>query len=168
MTMRALFLLAALCTPATVHADVTVDDILAEAKADCASFENGTVTTPPTSVSQVDLTGDATPETIVDWSGFACSTMASPWGGTGGNLISVLIGGQRSDFMALGWKVVDFNGPVLLLAVHGAECGGTGSDPCVDARVWNGQVLMSVLPAGGDEDDQPADAEAEPEATPAP
>lgn len=164
--MKRLILLAVLAAPVAAQAGVTAEDVLAEAKADCASFDNGTVTAAPDAVTPVELTGDATPETIVDWAKFSCSTMASAWGGTGGSLISVLIGDTRSDYMALGWKVVDFGGPVLLLQVHGAECGGTGSDPCVDAEVWNGQVMMSVRTVGGDEDDQPVEEPAEQPAAP--
>lgn len=158
--MKILLLMAALAAPFAAHAGVTADDIMTEAKADCTSFDNGTVTAAPDAVTQVDLTGDGTPETVVDWGKLSCSTMASAWGGTGGSMISVLIGDTRSDYMALGWKVVDFGGPVLLLQVHGAECGGTGSDPCVDAEVWNGQAMLSVRAVGGDEDSQPVQEEA--------
>ena len=138
---------------------LTVEDVLAEAKADCASFDNGALTVAPSAVHQIELTGDATPETLVDWSGFACSTMASPWGGTGGNLLTVLINGQRSDFMALGWTLVQLNGPVLVLvlALHGAECDATGSQPCAEALVWGGESLLSVRSGGGEEDDQPVE-----------
>jgi hypothetical protein len=157
--MKTLVLLAGLALPCAAQAGVTAEDILVEAKADCASFDNGTVTMTADAVTPVDLTGDGQPESIVDWSKFTCSTMASAWGGTGGSMVSVLIGETRSDYMALGWKVVDFGGPVLLLQVHGAECGGTGSDPCVDAEVWNGQTMMSVRAVGGDEDSQPVEGE---------
>lgn len=161
--MKRLAVLLALLLPAPAFA-VTVDDVLAEAKADCASFDNGVLTVAPQAVQPVELTGDATPETVVDWSGFACSTMASPWGGTGGNLLTVLIAGQRNDFMALGWTVVTLNGPVLVLALHGAECNATGSQPCAEALVWGGESLLSVRSGGGEEDDQPVEEGAEPEA----
>lgn len=159
--MKSLFLLAALL-PMPAFA-VTPEDILAEAAADCASFDKGVLTVGPQAVQPVDLTGDATPETVVDWSGLDCSTMASPWGGTGGNLLTVLIGGQRNDFMALGWSVIKLNGPVLVLALHGTECNATGSQPCAEALVWGGESLLSVRGGGGEEDDVPADA-AEPAA----
>lgn len=120
---------------------VTVDEVIAEAEAFCASFENGTVTVGPEVVQSVELTGDDTPETIIDYKGIACSTMASPWGGTGGTTLSVLIDGQRFDHLAYGWTVVDFDGPVLLLSQHGVNCGGTGSDRCVQALVWTAGKL---------------------------
>jgi hypothetical protein len=135
---------------------VTVDDVLAEARAFCASFDNGTITVGPDVVQSVDLTGDDTPETIVDYGGIACSTMASPWGGTGGNTLSVLIEGQRFDHLAYGWKVVDFDGPVLLLSQHGVNCGATGSDRCVQALVWTAGKLTGPGEAAATEEAAPA------------
>ena len=120
---------------------VTADDVIAEASAFCASFENGTITVGPDVVRSVELTGDDTPETIIDYKGIACSTMASAWGGTGGTTLAVLIDGQRFDHLAYGWTVVDFDGPVLLLSQHGVNCGATGSDRCVQALVWTAGKL---------------------------
>jgi hypothetical protein len=120
---------------------VTTDDVLAEAAAFCAGFENGTITVGPDVVQSVDLTGDESPETVIDYKGIACSTMASAWGGTGGTTLSILIDGQRFDHLAYGWKVVDFDGPVLLLSQHGVNCGATGSDRCVQALVWTAGKL---------------------------
>jgi hypothetical protein len=158
--MRALLLSAALALiAAPALAGATVDDLLAEAKADCASFENGVLTVPPEAVVQVELTGEGTPETLFDWGKLQCSTMASAWGGSGGSMLSVLAGGLRWDFLAHGWQVVDLGGPVLLLAVHGSECGGSGAQRCVDAQVWGGESFLSVRAAGGEEDDQPAGEE---------
>lgn len=120
---------------------VTADDVIAEAEAFCAGFENGTITVGPDVIQSVELTGDGTPETIVDYKGISCSTMASAWGGTGGTTLSVLIDGQRFDHLAYGWAVVNFDGPVLLLSQHGVNCGGTGSDRCVQALVWTAGKL---------------------------
>ncbi|MCX7286436.1 MAG: hypothetical protein NTW20_02435 [Rhodobacterales bacterium] len=120
---------------------VTVDDVIAEADAFCASFDNGAVTVGPDAVHAVELTGEGAPETVIDWSGIDCSTMASPWGGTGGTTLTVLIDGQRFDHMALAWEVVDFDGPVLLLSQHGVNCGATGADRCVQALVWTAGKL---------------------------
>jgi hypothetical protein len=147
--------LALIAAPAL--AEATVDDLLAEAKADCASFENGVLTVPPETVTQIELTGDATPETLFDWGKLQCSTMASAWGGSGGSMLSVLAGGLRWDFLAHGWTVADLGGPVLLLAVHGGECGGSGAQRCVEAQVWGGESFLSVRPPGGDEDAQPVE-----------
>jgi hypothetical protein len=120
---------------------VTADDVIAEAAGFCSDFENGTITVGPDVVQSVELTGDDAPETIIDYKGISCSTMASAWGGTGGTTLSVLIDGQRFDHLAYGWTVVDFDGPVLLLSQHGVNCGGTGSDRCIQALVWTAGKL---------------------------
>lgn len=139
MTRLALAALAALFPlPA---AAVTAEDVIAEAEAFCAGFENGTITVGADVVQSVELTGDSPPETIVDYKGISCSTMASAWGGTGGTTLAVLIDGQRFDHLAYSWTVVDFDGPVLLLSQHGVNCRGTGSDRCVQALVWTAGKL---------------------------
>ena len=150
--------IAAFLTLAPVPAlAVTVDEVIAEAEAFCVGFENGTVTVGPDVIQSVELTGDTTPETVIDWSGIACSTMASAWGGTGGTTLSVLIDGQRFDHMAFGWTVVDFGGPVLLLSQHGVNCGATGADRCVQALVWTAGKLAGPGEAAAPEEAAPAE-----------
>lgn len=146
--------LTALAAPAA--AAVSADDILAEAKADCASFGNGTLTVPPEAVTQVELTGEGAPETVIDWGKLRCSTAAGLWGGSGGSSLSVLAGGQRWDFLTNDWQVVQMGGPVLLLWLHGSECNGAGAQRCIEALTWGGEGFLSVRPAAGGEDDPPA------------
>jgi hypothetical protein len=143
MTRRLIRLVvAASLTVAPLSAQAeTAEDVLAEAAAFCAGFENGQITVGPDVVQSLELTGDSQPETLIDYSGIACSTMASPWGGTGGTTLTILIDGQRFDHLAYGWTVVEFDGPVLLLAQHGVNCGKTGSDRCVQALVWTAGTL---------------------------
>jgi hypothetical protein len=152
LTLAACLALAPLPTLA-----VTAEEVLAEATAFCAGFENGTITVGPDVVQSVDLTGDINPETVIDYKGIACSTMASAWGGTGGTTLSILIEGQRFDHLAYGWKVVDFDGPVLLLSQHGVNCGGTGSDRCVQALVWTAGKLTGPGEASATEEAAPAE-----------
>ena len=135
---------------------VTADEVLAEAEAFCAGFENGAITVGPEVVQEIELTGDSTPETLIDYSGIACSTMASAWGGTGGTTLTVLIEGQRFDHLAYGWTVVDFDGPVLLLSQHGVNCGRTGSDRCVQALVWTAGTLAGPGEAAAEDEAAPA------------
>ncbi len=151
MTIAALMALA----PVSALA-VTVNEVIAEAKAFCASFEGGTITVGPQAVHPVELTGEGKPETVIDWSGIDCSTMASPWGGTGGSTVTILIGGQRFDHMTLAWEVVDFDGPVLLLSQHGVNCGATGADRCVQALVWTAGRLAGPGADAGSQDAAPA------------
>lgn len=136
------------CLAAPVAAQ-TSDAFLAQAKADCASIDNGSFVAPPAAVQQIDLTGDGQPETLVDSGQFQCSTSASYWGGTGGNWLAVFVAGQQQDFLAQAWQVVPWDGlPVLMLWHNGADCGGAGADPCVQALIWSDyqQRFMTVAP----------------------
>ncbi|GLS88763.1 hypothetical protein GCM10010873_37370 [Cypionkella aquatica] len=134
-------------------AEDTVEAILAEAKADCASLDKGVFDAPTGSVTEVDLTGDGKAEMVVDASKFICSTSASYWGGTGGSQLSLIVAGKRQDFFAQEWKVIAWNNaPVLLLWLNGGECGGAGADPCIEALVWSdfNKAFMSVRPAASE------------------
>ena len=144
MTRGLAVLLLAAMAPAPALA-WTAEDVIAEARDFCAGFEGGALSVDmAVAVRQVDLTGDGAPETIVDYSGLGCSTMASPWGGTGGTTLSILIEGQRFDHLALAWEVIDFDGPVLLLSQHGVNCNATGADRCVQALVWTAGTLTGA------------------------
>ncbi len=141
----------------------TVDEVMAEAKADCASFENGVLTVLPDAVTEIELSGAAPAEVLIDWAKFDCSSMASLWGGTGGSTLTILAAGVRTDHLALGWKLVGWDEPVLLLALHGGECGATGSEACVEALVWgDGRLLSMRTPDAADAegDDAPAGSDA--------
>lgn len=144
MRLTAFACLAVLLPTAAAAAD-PVQAILDEAAAACASFENGTFAAPPAAMTAVDLTGDGRPDTVVDELRFTCSTAASLYGGTGGSLIHAVVGPTRADFLTLGWKVIPMGQDVvLLMAVHGLHCDGTGSDPCFEAVTWNGDRFLSV------------------------
>lgn len=148
--MRTITALIALLLPAAAWAD-TAEDILAQAKADCASLDNGTLTTTPEALIRQDLTGDGVADTIVDSRGFVCSTSASFWSGTGGNQFWVVVGDRVWDLQAQDWRVLDWNGtPVLLEWLNGGECGGSGAQNCVGALVWDayGEDFMSVAKGG--------------------
>jgi len=86
-----------------------VDDVLEEARENCARFEDGTFE-PRDAVQRVDLTGDGMPETVVDESRFSCSSAASMYCGTGGCMVRAIVGDQTFSWLAKGWRVVDWAG----------------------------------------------------------
>ena len=111
-------------------------EIVQKAKSECANFESGIFNTTEETITLHDFTGDGRPEEIVDASQFSCSTSASMWGGSGGTLLWVLVDGQKYEFLAHKWRVVDVDGlNVLLLAVHSSACSDT-LGPCYQALVW--------------------------------
>ena len=127
------------------------DDIIGQAANDCAGYDNGVfeLRSAPT---EVDLTGDGLSEIILDEGTFSCSTSASLYGGTGGSTIHVIKDGVDMTRLARGWTVYDWDGTqVLLLYLHGSECSGAGTQPCVEALVWGEAGFVSVRPQAASE-----------------
>jgi hypothetical protein len=141
--MRKLFI--ALClTLLPVPALASVDTILSEAAAMCAEQDNG-VFSSEGAVRSLDVTGDGQADTVVDELLFTCTTAASLYGGSGGNMIHIFVGDVQSDYLVQGYELVNWaDRTILLLALHGTNCNGIGADPCFEALVWNGERFMSV------------------------
>ncbi len=136
--------LAALVVP--VRAD-PVADLLAQAAADCASFEAGVISGGDTAVTEVDLDGDGAPDRILDTSALRCSSAASMYCGSGGCTVHAIVGEAVSSFQAEGWRVIDWDGrPILLIARDGGWCGGAGAELCFEAVVWSGGRMLTVMP----------------------
>jgi hypothetical protein len=111
-------------------------NILEKAKSECASFESGEFEASDDAITFYDLTGDGSPEEVIDASQFACSTAASLWNGSGGTYLWVIVDNKPYEFLAHRWRVVDVDGQkVLLLAVHSSECSDD-IGPCYRAFVW--------------------------------
>jgi hypothetical protein len=115
----------------------TAAELVERAKTECASLEGGQFNATDKAITLQDFTGDGRPEEFVDASQFSCSTSASMWGGSGGTLLWVLVDGDKHEFLAHRWRVVDVDGQkVLLLSVHSSECSDTVG-PCYRALVWS-------------------------------
>ena len=129
-----------LCFSSTVSGDENLTiatEVVQKAKSECANFKGGQFNATEQTISLHDFTGDGRPEEVVDASQFSCSTSVSMWGGSGGTLLWVLVGGKQYEFLAHQWQVVDADGQkVLLLAVHSSECSDT-IGPCYRALVWS-------------------------------
>lgn len=104
----------------------------------CASFENGEFALEWSAVTRVDLDGDLAPDWALNEAGFACSSAASLYCGTGGCMTHFLVGDTVASLQNRGWEMTTF-GPhrVLLADVHGSQCDGINPTPCVVAAVWN-------------------------------
>lgn len=106
----------------------------------CADFDNGQFALENDAIKRVDLDGDALADWVVDEAGFACSSAASLYGGTGGSMSHFLVGAKVASILNQGWEVIRF-GPqvVVLLDVHGSQCGGINPTPCVTSSVWDSE-----------------------------
>jgi hypothetical protein len=134
--MFALFAAVTLAGPAPAD---DAERLIGSARADCAAIENGTLAVGEDAVARIDLTGDGTPDTLLDYAKLHCSSAQSFGCGTGGCQLEVMVDGTPGDFLARDWEVYPWDDlVVLLLRVHPSECGMVdGLPPCVRAVSWS-------------------------------
>lgn len=106
----------------------------------CADFNQGEFHLEWGAVEKVDLDGDLYSDWVLNEQGYACSTAASLYCGTGGCLSHFLIGDEIHSLLNQGWDVSDFGRVRVVFAdVHGTQCGGINPTPCVTASVWDSE-----------------------------
>lgn len=122
--------------------------VVAEARRACESL-GGALKVGRGAVRRLDLDGDGVRDALVDAGRLTCTSSASLFCGTGGCAVTAIVNGRHSEFLARGWKRVNWDRrPVLLLAVHGSECGGVGADRCVKSVVFSPDGPRSIGGAG--------------------
>jgi hypothetical protein len=134
--------LALTLAPCSVPAQESLPQPLATrleaARAECEGFEGGTLHVGDTTLSRPDLNGDGVPDWVLDETGLSCSSAVSLFCGTGGCMVSFLVGDIVTERLSKGWQVVAFGQmQVLLIRVHGSLCDGINPTPCVEAMVWD-------------------------------
>ncbi len=117
-----------------------VTTAIEEARAECAGFENGELEVPWDAVTRTDVSGDGEIDHVLDLGKLACSSMVSMYCGTGGCSVQFVVIETVTERLSKGWSVERL-GPmtVLLNQIHGANCGGTNLNPCVEAMVWDSE-----------------------------
>ena len=132
----------ALITPAS-SADVSelpeqLQEKVETARQACAEFDNGAFYLEWGAVERVDLDGDLHYDWVLNERGFSCSTAASLYCGTGGCMSHFLLENVTHSLLNQGWGLANL-GPnrVLLVDVHGSQCGGINPTPCVTASTWD-------------------------------
>ena len=105
---------------------------------ECSAFESGVLSLEEGAIQQADLNGDGEDDWVLDEFFFRCSTAASLFCGTGGCGVNFQIGDVLTSRLAKGWDVHAMPPlSLVLLQVHGANCGGTNINPCVEAMAWD-------------------------------
>ncbi|UWR03471.1 hypothetical protein K3740_01800 [Ruegeria conchae] len=141
-------------TPPAVAADVSQLPPGLQAKVDlaaraCAEFNNGQFDIAWGAVERVDLDGDLQRDWVLNESGFACSSAASLYCGTGGCMSHFLIEEEVHSLLNQGWTVVDFGRQRVVVAdIHGSNCYGVNPTPCVTASVWDAEATTWRSSAG--------------------
>lgn len=114
-----------------------VEKVTAGRKA-CEDFNDGKFSLEWGAVVRTDLDGDPYLDWVLNESGFACSSAASLYCGTGGCESHFLVGETVTSLLTKGWEMVTFFPHRVLLAhVHGSRCGGSNPTPCVESLVWD-------------------------------
>ncbi len=122
-----------------------IDEILAAGAANCAGFDEGVFSQQEGAISEIDLDGDGRADKVVEEAKFSCSSAASLYCGTGGCMIHIIVGDQVYSRLAKGWKPVEWAGDaIILLELHGTECGGTNLRRCYEAITWSEGGFRSV------------------------
>ncbi len=110
-------------------------DLAAQA---CAEFNDGLFNLDWGAVERVDLDGDLQRDWVLNESGFACSSAASLYCGTGGCMSHFWVSEEVHSLLNQGWTVVDFGRQRVVVAdIHGSNCDGINPTPCVTASVWD-------------------------------
>ncbi|MBP7003226.1 hypothetical protein [Amaricoccus sp.] len=144
----------------------------AERSAECAAM-GGTPRVGPAFATPVDLTGDGTPDYVVDLAGIECANAWSAFCGSAGCPVSVWIAGAEglrqewSDY-AQGWSIDAVGSEVgLMLDRHGGDCPGSasGAETCRERKVFTAPPAPTpVDPAATEEAAPTATAEPSPAA----
>ena len=139
--------------PGTSPAAGPVDTVIAGIRAECAAIDNGVLTVETGAVRSMDLTGDGKQDAVIDGQDLSCSSSRTLFcGGTGGCRLFLMAGGTVTEEMSKGWTLARLGQmPVVLLQVHGSECGGTNLRRCVKALVWSDGAFR----AAGDQTGRP-------------
>jgi len=75
-------------------------DIIDQARAECEGFESGQFYASENAIIKLDITGDRSPDEVVDSTAFSCSTALTLWGGAGGNYLWAVINDSAYEFLA--------------------------------------------------------------------
>ena len=119
---------------------LALQEKITAAETACASFDNGKFLMADDALKQIDLDGDGDLDWVLNEVSFTCSSAASLYGGTGGSMSHFVVTGVVASVLNQGWVVTSF-GPhsVLLVDVHGSQCGGINPTPCATSSIWDQQ-----------------------------
>ena len=116
--------------------------IVGQRTVECNAFEDGVLSLEEGAIQRIDLNGDGEDDWVLDEFFFRCSTAASLFCGTGGCGVNFQIGNVLTSRLAKGWDIHSMPPfSLVLLQVHGSNCGGTNVNPCVDAMTWDAENL---------------------------
>lgn len=131
--------------PATANASEIASRLIDEARQNCASLDNGELGYQPGTIRLIDLNGDGVDDEIIDESTYTCTSSHTLFCGTGGCGLKVIVGNRILERLVKQWQTLEWDGDrLLLLQLHGVECGGSGLEHCYEAVSWGDGDFRSV------------------------
>lgn len=132
------------CLPTTSFARDTFEDVIFALEEQCKISEGGLPLDYSKALFENDFDSDGQQDPLLDLDLVKCGNYGLPCGNAGCGVM-LLVNSSIYHYASRNWRVVSFGDyPVLLLSVHGTQCGGSGVDRCVEAFSWNGYKLVSV------------------------
>ena len=109
----------------------------------------------PGAVSRHDLTGNGRADYIIDFNFIRCERLASPYCGTGGCELSIVVALPRGKFrevfhqQVIRYEIEPSDGSMRTIRfdLHGTFCGKTGPEPCRERRQINGERFVFKQPS---------------------
>ncbi|NVK42508.1 MAG: hypothetical protein HWE39_14805 [Oceanospirillaceae bacterium] len=129
------------------NASETANRLIDQARQQCSTLNGGELGFQPGTIRLIDLNGDGVDDEIIDESTYTCTSSQTLFCGTGGCGLKVIVGDRILERLAKQWQTLDWDGDrILLLQLHGAECGGSGLERCYEAISWGDGDFRTVRP----------------------
>lgn len=96
-------------------------------------------------LTRPDLNDDGAADWMLDPGEVPCSDGRNMFCGSGGCSLHFGSGSQVTERLAHGWGLIDMgNTRIILLFIHGGNCGGFGYTACAEAIVWSDGGFQSL------------------------
>lgn len=123
------------------------DQLIRDARQACAANQDGQLGYQPGTIRVIDLNRDGIDDEIVDESTYTCTTSANQFCDATGCGLKVIVNNQILQRHVRQWQIIDWdNDRMLLLALHGSQCGTQAPKGCYEAITWVDGGFRSVRP----------------------
>ncbi|ANG62907.1 hypothetical protein A8C75_10700 [Marinobacterium aestuarii] len=147
--MKRIFVLlistAAVLFGAAPQASELSDQLIRDARQSCAANQGGQLGYQPGTIRVIDLNRDGIEDEIVDESTYSCTSSATQYCDATGCGLKVIVNNQMLERHVRQWQIIDWdNDRMLLLSLHGSQCGTQSAQGCYEAITWVDGDFRSV------------------------
>jgi hypothetical protein len=147
--MKTIFVLlistAAVLLGTAPQASELSDQLIRDARQSCAANQGGQLGYQPGTIRVIDLNRDGIEDEIVDESTYSCTSSATQYCDATGCGLKVIVNNQILERHVRQWQIIDWdNDRMLLLSLHGSQCGTQSTQGCYEAVTWVDGGFRSV------------------------